>query len=47
MNILEVILIQETAPLGIDSEITSFLPLTPERWDDFVSLFGESGAYSG
>jgi GNAT superfamily N-acetyltransferase len=25
----------------------SFAPLTPERWDDFVRLFGPSGAYSG
>ncbi len=25
----------------------SFHPLTPERWDDFVELFGEHGAYGG
>jgi GNAT superfamily N-acetyltransferase len=24
-----------------------FLPLTPERWDDFEELFGECGAYEG
>lgn len=24
-----------------------FHPLTPERWDDFVELFGEHGAYGG
>jgi GNAT superfamily N-acetyltransferase len=25
----------------------SFHPLTPDRWDDFVALFGEHGAYGG
>ena len=24
---------------------TRFLPVTPERWRDFESLFGECGAY--
>ncbi len=38
---------QETTPSRIYTKVTSFQPLTPERWDDFVSLFGESGAYSG
>jgi len=35
----------------IDSEaislVLSFNPLTEERWDDFVSLFGERGACGG
>ena len=26
---------------------TEFVPLTPERWDDFEGLFGECGAYEG
>ena len=25
----------------------AFHPLTPDRWDDFVDLFGEHGAYGG
>jgi ribosomal protein S18 acetylase RimI-like enzyme len=25
----------------------AFRPVTPERWDDLVALFGPSGAYSG
>ena len=25
----------------------AFHPLTPERWDDFVGLFGKHGAYGG
>ena len=28
-------------------ETLAFHPLTPERWDDFETLFGESGAYGG
>jgi len=26
---------------------TTIHPLTPDRWDDFVSLFGDNGAYGG
>jgi len=39
-----------TAKHGQDSgaaEGLDFHPLTPGRWDDFVKLFGEKGAYGG
>ncbi len=31
----------------MSAEATRFLPLTPERWDDFQTLFGESGGDGG
>jgi hypothetical protein len=32
---------------GINVAEISIHPLTPERWDDLLTLFGEHGAYSG
>lgn len=37
---------KSTALIPIPQEIT-FHPLTPDRWSDFVYLFGDSGAYGG
>jgi GNAT superfamily N-acetyltransferase len=37
----------ETAPAAESAAREEFHPLTPDRWDDFVRLFGKHGAYGG
>lgn len=37
----------ETPSSKHELEKISFQPLNPDRWDDFVYLFGEKGAYGG
>lgn len=37
----------ETPSAKHELENISFQPLSPERWGDFISLFGENGAYGG
>jgi RimJ/RimL family protein N-acetyltransferase len=33
--------------MAISIDNLSFYPLTPQHWDDFVTLFGPNGAYGG
>jgi RimJ/RimL family protein N-acetyltransferase len=33
--------------MTISMDNLNFHPLTPQRWDDFVTLFGPNGAYGG
>jgi hypothetical protein len=32
---------------SVDTVLLEFHSLTPDRWDDFVRLFGKHGAYGG
>ncbi|MBN1440504.1 MAG: GNAT family N-acetyltransferase [Anaerolineales bacterium] len=38
---------EKKTPYPKRSSKLSFHPLTPERWEDFVKLFGKDGAYGG